>query len=286
MLHKLTAFIAFTPLLISVSCNNSRHSGKSRASLPGTWQTQPIIVDGDSKDWPSPYPNYDSKAMVAYATSNDKENLYITMETGDPMTQLKILKQGMTVSIDTNGRKDPEFNINYPLQNDDDPLDMVNKGSGAKQTGKAHSMDKQIEKNVNKNAESANQFSLEGFKNCNGGFMINQNIPCGIKVKVRMDEYKELVWEAVIPFKAIYNKTEITAADAGKPISVCFAVKAFKHPESKGTVENSNGGMNQGMGGGGQKGAMRGGGARAPDSPTQHLYENTKTWKQFGIAFQ
>ena len=63
-------------LVLLSSCGSSKHE-KSKASLPGTWQAQPIVIDGDSKDWPSPYPNYDAKAMVAYATSNDKYNLYI-----------------------------------------------------------------------------------------------------------------------------------------------------------------------------------------------------------------
>ncbi len=70
-------------VVTSSSCNSSKHSGKSHSSVPGTWQAEPIVIDGDSKDWPSPYPNYDSKAMVAYATSNDRKNLYLTVETGD-----------------------------------------------------------------------------------------------------------------------------------------------------------------------------------------------------------
>src|ERR1700733_16221077 len=97
---------SFVSILSILSCGSSHHSGKGKAVLPGTWQPEPIVIDGDSKDWPSPYPNYDAKAMVAYATSNDKENLYITMETGDELTQIKILKQGMIVSIDTSGNKD------------------------------------------------------------------------------------------------------------------------------------------------------------------------------------
>jgi len=288
MSHKyLSGFISSVLLVSCLSCGNSKHS-KSHSLLPGTWQTQAIVIDGDSKDWPSPYPNYDSKAMVAYATSNDKENLYITMETGDQLTQLKILKQGMTVSIDTNGKKDPEFNINYPLQNENDPLEMVDLGEQKKGGGSSHQMENiRLEKKIDKNADEDNQFALAGFNGCDGGYIVTQTTPCGIKIRMKMDEYKELVWEAVVPFKAIYNKTEITAADAGKPISVCFSVKSFKHPESKGSVENSNGSMNQNMGGGGMKGAMKGsGGGKAPENPREHLYESTKTWKQFGLAFQ
>jgi uncharacterized membrane protein YgcG len=279
--------------LAAASCGSTKHSHKSIAALPGTYQSTPIVIDGDSKDWPSPYPNYDAKGMVAYATSNDKENLYITMETGDELTETKILKQGMIVSIDTAGKKSPQFNINYPLPNDSDPLEIP-KGAKDPTSQQALHMGSMLDKQVDKATQDANQYSLDGFGTCNGGFMISQTSPCGIKVRVRIDEYKEMVWEAVVPFKAIYNKDQITAADLGKPISVCFAIKGFKK-ESK-SVENSNGGMNQtgtgGMGGGGRGGGMggggnsRGGGRSAVANPMDHLYENTKTWKIFGLAYQ
>lgn len=257
--------------------------------MPGTWQAQAIVIDGDSKDWPSPYPNYDAKAMVAYATSNDKQNLYITMETGDEMTQMKILKQGMIVSIDTNGKKEPEFNINYPLPNDNEPFDMA-KHRSHKGESQLHPEERWITQ-IKKSAKDANQYSLDGFKNCNGGYMVSQTTPCGIKVILKIDEYNELVWEAVIPFKAIYNKDTISEKDAGRPVSVCFAVNRFKTPETK--AEN-NSGMNntmnansmQGPGGRGAPGASRSGGRNISNDPMQHLYENTKTWKQFGLAYQ
>src|SRR5262249_16965638 len=150
---------------------------------------------GDSKDWPSPYPNYDAKAMVAYATSNDKENLYITMETGDDLTQIKILKQGMTVSIDTAGRKEQQYSIAFPLPNDEDllqllpPTDKGSKSAGSVQLGR------QLQQKLAKTADGANQYSLEGFKNCSGGYMVSQVTECGIRVKLKIDEYKQLVWE-------------------------------------------------------------------------------------------
>jgi len=289
-MHKYITGTGLTLLFIlSFSCNSSKHSGKSQASLPGTWQSQPIVIDGDSKDWPSPYPNYDSKAMVAYATSNDKENLYITMETGDEMTQMKILKQGMTVSIDTNGRKDPEFKINYPLQNENDPLVVAKKDNGYKSEDKSQTATGKWDKKISKSADEATQYSLEGFNLCNGGYMITQTTACGIMVKLSIDEYKELVWEAVVPFKAIYNKNVITAADAGRPISVCFSVKGFKTPSSN-TSDNNSGGASTNTGGVGRNSGMGGrGGGRggAPkENPMQHLYESSKTWKQFGLAYQ
>jgi hypothetical protein len=153
---------------------------------------------------------------------------------------MKILKQGMTVSIDTTSKKEAKFNINYPLPSEGGAADMVE----MPQSKSAH-VSKQWQQKLDKMTKEATQFSLEGMGSCNGGFLINQTTPCGIKVRMAMDEYKELVWEAVVPFKAIYGKDQITAADAGKPISVCFSIKGIKHAQSK-DDNSGGGGMNTG----------------------------------------
>lgn len=259
--------------------------------MPGTWQSTPIVIDGDNKDWPSPYPNYDSKAKVAYATSNDAENLYVTLETGDEMTQVKILKQGMTLLIDTGGKKDAGFSINFPLQNGNESIDMIKQDLLMKEN-RGSLMKRQSDERIMRLSQQANQMTLEGFAGCSGGFVISQTTPCGIKVSARIDAYKELVWEAVIPFKVLYNKDSISGADAGHPISICYSIKGFKASSPK-NANNASTGTNDGMGGAGRNSAMQGGGGGVPqggshrvsyNDPYQHLYESTKTWKQFSIV--
>jgi len=287
MKHKVIAGVCLSAMVFNISCGGSRHSGKSKNFIPGTWQQQPIVIDGNSTDWPSPYPNFDAKSRIAYATSNDKENLYITMEAGDELTQIKILKQGMTVSIDTGGNKDAAFHINFPLPNDTEPIELP---QGTRKNDPASLQGRQLDVKLSKIARDANQFSLEGFNGCSGGYMVSQTTPCGIKVISRIDDYKELVWEAVVPFKAIYNKSVITAQDAERPISVCFAIKGFKNPGAK-NADNSSGISNNtsstgsNMNGRGSQG-MRPASTRQPDNPMQYLYDNTKTWKQFGLAYK
>ncbi|PQJ10860.1 hypothetical protein CJD36_012885 [Flavipsychrobacter stenotrophus] len=277
--------VAVTLLVVLTSCGGSKKAGKSTATVPGNWQSTPIAIDGDSKDWPSPYPNYDSKAKLAYATSNDRKYIYITVESGDELTQMKMLKGGMVVSIDTGGGKEDPFSINYPLENNNVEMD-VPQGSDGQKDG-AVQFQKQLSQRIRKGIEAANQFTVDGFAGCNGGYMINQTVPCGIKLKARLDEYREIVWEVAIPVKSLFNKDSLTAADAGKQIGVCFSLKGTKAP--KGQVQNANGGMNQ-MGGGGSRnsaamgGAMAGGGKTS--NPLEQLYSATKTRKQFSLVVQ
>src|ERR1700728_3087406 len=94
----LSAVMIVALIVAFVSCKSSKSTVKR--IKPGAWQVSPIVIDGHNTDWPSPYPEYDDKAQIGYAVSNDKDNLYITVETGDPATQLKILKGGLTVWID------------------------------------------------------------------------------------------------------------------------------------------------------------------------------------------
>lgn len=286
---------AFALLVFCMACSSTKRSGKSQKLMPGTWQSQPISIDGDCTDWPSPYPNYDAKAMVAYATSNDQQNLYVTMQTGDPLTQIKILKQGMIVSIDTGGKRDPKFHISFPLQNDEDVSELFAHTEGGKNSGPPQ-LGRSVQQKLKKSAESSNQFSLDGLGTCNGVYMVSQTTPCGIKVKVSIDEYNQLVWEAQIPFSAIYNTENITPAYAGKGISVCYAVKGFKNPNGKTNdnapvpMNNGGGGMGGGMGAGGRTNSMPmagpSGGTGNRENPAARLYENTKTWKHFAIAWK
>ncbi len=285
---KVIRIVAFAALLATATgCSTLKRSGKSSPLMPGTWQSTPIVIDGDCTDWPSPYPNYDSKAMVAYATSNDKENLYITMQTGDPLTQVKILKQGMTVSIDTGGSSVPQYNIHFPLQNETNLSDLF---TG---TGESMQLSRFFDRNIAKTAKDCNQFTLEGFPECSGGFVVSQTLPCGISVSLSIDNYKQLVWEAVVPFSVIYNKKQITAADAKRDIIVCYSVKGFKNTSGKvAAPAPMNNTMGGGMGGANNNGRLNSmpmgnpGTSTSTESPLQHLYESTKTWKHFLISWK
>jgi len=266
------------------SCKTSQ---KATKSVSGTWQAQPVTADGANSDWPAPYPFYDEKAKIGYAVSNDRDNLYITMQTGDQQTVMKILRNGLTVWIDTSGKKDMHTSITYPVENPNGGMRM-SRGNGQEQPDRpaAEEMHRRI-------LENARSMSLAGFNHCNGGFLIQQNNSCGIVVRIGFDEYNTLIWEAVVPLHAFY-KNNITPADAGKPVSVCFAITGMKQAAGGGQgggMHAGGGGMRGGggMGGGGMRGGgMRGGGMNggAMRGDRQHLFESTRTWYHTGLAYK
>ncbi len=156
--------------------------------------------------------------MLGYAVSNDKENLYITVETGDLATELKILKNGLTVWIDRKGEKGEVTAINYPIPvqgNDDDAHQRPargqwQQGSNGSGGGGSSAQDKQrmeLEDKVRKMLPDANEYSLQGFKSCNLQYPIMEKDSCGVFVRVGIDDENEMVWEAVVPFKSFYFKS-------------------------------------------------------------------------------
>ncbi len=302
----LQTLLFFGAVFAFLSCSSSKHSKSKR--LPGIWQVQPVTIDGSNKDWPSPYPEYDEKAGIGYAVSNDKENLYITVETGDPATQLKILREGLTVWIDRKGEKGEETAINYPIPANTDgkeqraPRQKV-QGEGQQGLGVDHQQKQrmELEDKVRAALDGAKEYSLQGFKSCNLQFPILETDTCGIMVRIGLDADNELVWEAKVPFKSFYFKPQLTRADKGKAISVCFETTAMKRPPGQqGGGGNHGGGsgfrpsvgfggmggMGMGMGMGG--GMHRGGGGRSSQNSTDIMepaYKSTKTYKKFGLAY-
>ncbi len=288
---------SFAVLLIS--CSSSKHSGTKK--IPGTWQSEPIVIDGSNKDWPSPYPEYDDKAQLGYAVSNDKDNLYITVETGDPATQLKILRNGLTVWIDKAGERNEETAINYPI-----PVATAEKtgrdderpSPGQWQGGGLEKKRIELEDRVKMEISNAREFSLQGFKGCNMQFQLSEKDTCGIIVRMTLDADNELVWEAAVPFKAFYPKREVDKRDKGKPISICFETVGLKRPAGQSRSGSSHGGgmrpgigvggmgMGMRMGGGGMSGTgNRQGGQNNENNIMEPAYKSTATWKKTGIAF-
>ena len=137
--------------------------------------------------------------------------------------------------------------------------------------------------------DQANEFSLQGFKACNGQFPLLEKDSCGVEIKMALDDMNELVWEAKVPFRSFY-KPVIDRRDRGKPLSICFETIGSKRPPGQnpgGQRSHGGGGFSPGFGMGGMGMSMRTGGASRggqTNNDMEPLYKSTTTWKKIGIA--
>lgn len=265
--HK--SFIIFL-LVILVSCHTAKQTTKP--SLPGNWPARPIVVDGYNRDWPSPYPFTDDKSMISYAMSNDASNLYITVETNDPKTQLKILDAGMTIWIDTSGAQAMKTGINYPAANENAAIPM-NRLAG-EHNGVETDRGARMQMRVKNSLADAQKVSFTGFPECNTSFNVVDENACNIKVRMAIDSTSNnMVWEASVPFKVLLGKDKIDKKDEGRALSVGFNIYNFKMPakfkQAEEKIKNdTTGRMNERF------------------AEMKPLFEPTITWKQFGLAYQ
>lgn len=295
-----TAILLVVLSLISVDVVAKNKGAKK---VPGVWQEQPIIIDGSSGDWKIPYPYYDEDAMLGYSVTNDSENLYITVQTGDAATQLKILEGGLTVWVDKTGKQDEVTAINFPIPANYKNRQHAKDGSYSREQnepdpGPQEAVQKRIiemQQNVKKAIAAADEYSLQGFKGCNFQFPVKAENSCGIVVRIDMDQDNELIWEAKIPFKAFYFKSKIERTDKNRTIAICFETTGSKRPDGQATRtvrgRGRSGGFRPSIGIGGMGMGMQFGGSGNQSTVydpnanlMESLYKSTKTWVVTGVA--
>ena len=64
---------------------------------------------------PSDKYSYFKKGKLYYFFSNDIDNIYVDMKIDDPGVQTRILKQGLTVWINMDGKQIKKMGIRFPI---------------------------------------------------------------------------------------------------------------------------------------------------------------------------
>lgn len=146
---------------------------------------------------------YDSQSGFMYAISNDEENLFVDLRISDKMLQRKIFSMGMTVWIDTLGKKQESLGITFPI------------GMRAAFAGRRPEMGQQPQQTEqrtaspnrqdfrNRMAETTQKIKLTGFDGFDEINNTNKVIPGVISGKIERDAMDILQYTLVIPFDRI-----------------------------------------------------------------------------------
>ncbi len=269
MKNRLPALLILMSVLIVMSFSK-KPLYKSKSLEPSSQRPEP-----GTEAWIGKL-QYNDESKLAYGCFNNQNDLVIRLKVTDPNVVTKIFASGFTISIDTSGRKNPQFWVKYPLpqgmQNMPRPEEryMMSKYQNPGKDPK--------EMMTNRFKTALNQIELEGFdaaavKNAK----VNSRIGDGITAWIMIDSVMNMYYELKIPLKELSVKGILSENIISLGFESGKMEMTAMDPEGRGG--RPGGGMSP-PGGGGQGRSM---GQGSPDmqqrtASMQVLTEPIKIW--------
>jgi hypothetical protein len=214
-----------------------------------------IVIDGDLKDWGDSLRYYNKDKQLNYALANDQENLYMAIRINDRSEQIRVLRAGLTLSIDTRGKKKETFTMTFPV-GDQSPQAMAENAQDL-QGGSNDVKLEDREELVKARLTKLREIKVAGFKDIESETMTTSNT-YGFKVAIDYDKDGSLVYEAAIPLKFFH------ADDLSKnEWAFNFKINGITRPgqdKDNGNHDGMTRGGAGGFAGGGGRGGRTGGG--------------------------
>ena len=246
---------------------------------------KPFKADGISNEWNEPLNQYNDATKLAFALANDDKNLYIIIESLDPQTTFSVLRGGITLNINTEGKKKDGMKLTFPLM---DRAPMPKEGEEHHDHAPL-SPDGAIHDPVVMNKS----IRVSGFKNIADGELpaINQD---GIETGMSIHPNRDLIYELSIPLAQLQ-----VGLDLKKPLVYNIKINepnksGFKRearPEGAGGGKGRSGGS-RGMGSGGMGSAGRGGmgggrmggGGQRPQESGESAAKSSDFWIKYKLV--
>ncbi|MFY0256394.1 hypothetical protein ACDQ55_20855 [Chitinophaga sp. 30R24] len=187
-------------------------------SEPNKWAPANIKIDGQATEWPKPLQFYNNTTKLFYTIANDKENIYIIVSVPDAQSQMKIMRSGITISLNPDGKKKGGASVTFPL--------TYNVNTGAPDVPEASraliagELKRQLLANVK-------EIKVDGFTGIPDGNIPVQNT-FGIQTASSYDAAGNLVCELAVPLKVLGINTL-----SEQPIAYRFKVNAMKREDKK-----------------------------------------------------
>ncbi len=293
MYKKLFAIISIGIIFFISACS-------PKAMYQTSWQSTPVVADGNPSEWRIPLRFYDSDTKLNYTLSNDDEKIYLCVRIVDELSQAKIMRSGLNIWFDTLAKKNKQCGILFPVpdKGGDEYQTDVASSSGSNRGGGKKGRD--VDAIKNKFLRQANQMQLVGFKKSIPDYLAPEN-EYGINVSINWDVNNIMIYEAVIPFKTFY-KTALVAQDSLRNFDFSMTIHGFPAPEKKDDGNSGSsgsaipgGGMGgNGMNSGGMGGAGRGnmgsmggnrvGTMRGTQAEVNPIYETKSFWVKVRLS--
>jgi len=236
------------------------------------WVQHPVKVDGVSDEWHEPLNNYNTETKLAFALANDQQNLYLIIESLDEVTTRKLMSGGLTLDINTAGKKKDGIKLNFLGMNQPPPPH--------EQNDSLHHNEPDI--NIEEQA-GVHVIQVSGFKNIPDGSLAMPNKD-GIEVAAAFNKQRDYICELAIPFAQLGLK-----GNEMKAIAYNIKINSgaeHRHKDMQAGGSAPSGGRGMGGGGGRHGGGGMGGrkGSRNPEGSNSQNATAADFWIKYELA--
>jgi hypothetical protein len=258
--------------LFAIICGGLVYTGCAHKLAPdGHYQTTPVVADGNAGDWDLPLRFSDEKYTWQYNITNDNRNIYICILSREDLTQLRILRAGMSIFFDPKGEKNKAISISFPIKKQPDPENYRSRNGNPIPGGDNKSKKEQL-------LLQSDYYNTTGFLNIENGQynLLDQKNSIQVAMKLNNDD-SLLVYEAIVPIKNIVG-SDLGPGKEIKNFSVGIVLNGVA--ARGGSGGNGSRPSFGGMRGGGMRGGGMGGG-RGYGSGTSPAVKEEAAWYTF-----
>jgi len=248
-----------------------------------------ITIDGYLNEWGDSLRYYNQDKQLNYALANDQDNLYMAIRINDRSEQIRVLRAGLTLGIDTRGKKKETFTMTFPV-GDQSPQGMAETAQDL-QSGNSDIKQEDHEELMKAKLTKLREIEVTGFKDIESETMTTSNT-YGFKVAIDYDKDGNLVYEAAIPLK-FFHSDDLFKNEWAFNFKINGITKPGQDKNSgnhDGMTRGGSGGLGGGGGGGrGRMGGGRGsrmGGGGGNNAPVDHseLSKSVDFWEKYYLA--
>jgi hypothetical protein len=236
-LYTIVLLVLLAASLFAQETNYKKLESVQAASLrpPGV-----VKVDGKLGEWNDNFQAYNKSTRLIYTLANDDKNLYLIAKSNDFTTVAKIISGGISLSINTDGKKKEQdaYNVTFPVI--ENPQRLAG-GLSNRFGNRNAAADTELMRTVRERTIlAAKTIKVSGFKTITDTLISIYN-EHGIKAAINFDAAGAMTFELAVPLKSIN-------LDADKPKEFAYNVRL------NGLQNNFGGGGPPGGGGGGPGG--------------------------------
>lgn len=271
------------PILLAFTCCLAACS--PHLAPPGRYQSSPVTADGIPDEWSLPLRFANPANTLQYDVTNDTKNIYVCALSRDETTIIRMLRSGITVYFDPDGKNGRDISLHYPLRKQPD-LNIRNYNDQPADHNGEPLTSRNDSGFLQELLLESDSYGVTGFSGIDNGPIAVTDTKSPIRVAVKLTRHDSLlVYEAIVPIVNVLG----AGANPGrrnpkKPFSVGIvlntpsgqsAVQTHHHSGGHGLDLGMNG-MHMGSGGGGRRNT----GNSNDDPPIRE----DASWYQFRLA--